>query len=63
MWVEDEDEVGQIATNYFKSLFNSDGPDERAIQKVTGCVTSKIPDHLQRELEQPCTPEVRLRQP
>lgn len=49
----EEDKVSEIATNYFKDLFQSSSPDPTTIQKVIEGVSARIPDQLREELDQP----------
>lgn len=53
VWVEDEEKISEIASNYFKGLFQSATPDLRSIQKISDCITTGISDQMREELDQP----------
>lgn len=54
-WMEDEGIIGSLATDYFKELFKSSKSNMEAIRRITEHILPKIPENLQRELDQPYT--------
>lgn len=41
-WYEDEKVIGQIASNYFKSMFQTSNPEGEAMETTLESLSSKI---------------------
>lgn len=52
-WVEDEEEIGMVAVEYFRSLFSSTRPDQNALEEATQNIKARVTDNQRRELSCP----------